>query len=169
VPRADARALAAARRAQIIAIQALFYISLGFLLLVSLGARATRTLRLSALQTRHRALMCCVRCPAGAAGPVAPQLSLFYFFDYSALSMHSFMGWCAPRCFVRNGQRRDRQTRSGLSATAPRLAPLPARSLAARRLVITAHLVNAALGCALRAAACACAPAHARAHVRALL
>jgi hypothetical protein len=45
--------------------------------------------------TRLRALCCAaLRC---AAGPVAPQLSLFYFFDYSALSMHSFMGWCAAR------------------------------------------------------------------------
>ena len=27
-------------------------------------------------------------------GPIAPRLSLFYFFDYSAISAHSLMGWC---------------------------------------------------------------------------
>lgn len=28
-------------------------------------------------------------------GSASPKLSLFYFFDYSAITGHSFMGWCA--------------------------------------------------------------------------
>jgi hypothetical protein len=70
--------------AQIIAVQSLFYISLGFLLLLTLGAGdAARRVR-----SRSRCLAL-----SRAPGPVSGALSLFYFFDYSAVSAHSLAGW----------------------------------------------------------------------------
>ncbi len=85
----------AARSPQIIALQSLFYISLGFLLLMTLGAprHGCAAARCAAPAPRPR-LRPRVRA-ARRAGPVAPRLSLFYFFDYSSLTVHSFMGWCA--------------------------------------------------------------------------
>ena len=71
------------------------------------------------------------------AGPIAPRLSLFYFFDYSSIRAHSLMGWCAA-C-------RTRHTRSCCEL---RAGPLR------NRMVIAAHLVNAVLGCAPRSARC---------------
>ena len=71
--------------AQIIAVQSLFYISLGFLLLLTLGARNGAT----------RACACSRSLGPRPPGPVSGALSLFYFFDYAAVSAHSLAGWCA--------------------------------------------------------------------------
>jgi len=92
--RSDATRALAPELPQIVAIQSLFYISLGFLLMLSLGAQhATR----AALTRRAHSTE--PGAPRGAclAGPIAPRLSLFYFFDYAAISAHSLMGWCAGR------------------------------------------------------------------------
>lgn len=71
------------------------------------------------------------------AGPIAPRLSLFYFFDYSSISAHSLMGWCAGH-------------RSQCACSRRELTASPLRN----RMVIAAHLVNAVLGCAPHSARC---------------
>lgn len=66
--------------------QSLFYLSLGFLLLLTLGGRLSDS-------GVHSPSLTCAR----FSGPTAPKLSLFYLFDYEAISAHSFSGWHAGR------------------------------------------------------------------------
>ena len=89
---------------KIVAVQSLFYVSLGALLLVTLGV-SPPVPQPPCVAWLPWCVFACVSSPLTApcaSGGASPKLSLFYFFDYSAISVHSFMGWCAalgtPNC-----------------------------------------------------------------------
>lgn len=73
---------------QILAVQCLFYVSLAFLMLLAFGAPNAATPHPS-LEPRGALTQPC------GAGPLAPNLSLALLFDYTRVSAHSLLGWCA--------------------------------------------------------------------------